>query len=325
MTTVILSLSCVLPTNLLRRIAPRLLVHGQMAAMILIVGFLAALFTSAGVTSAQEAPLHLNPAVEKLAHGQPIVGTQTDDMSLQNCHSLARLNFDYTYVDMEHGPLNLDGLAYCVAAMVDKAAILKKGNAQPNVALFARFPPYGRDLESNDWIVKQALDMGLMGIIFNGVENKEQMTRLIRYMRYPQQKTSKYQQPPGLRGYAPGNAIFAWGVSAAAYERHADVWPLNPEGDLLAIPMIETAEGLKNVDEIAAVPGVGAIFIGAGGDLHQYLGVPQDSPEVEQARQTILAACKAHNVACGITALTKADVDKRLQEGWKMIRTGRGE
>jgi 4-hydroxy-2-oxoheptanedioate aldolase len=226
---------------------------------------------------------------------------------------------------MEHGPLNLDGLAYCVAAMVDKAAILKKGNAQPNVALFARFPPYGRDLESNDWIVKQALDMGLMGIIFNGVENKEQMTRLIRYMRYPQQKTSKYQQPPGLRGYAPGNAVFAWGVSAAEYERRADVWPLNPEGDLLAIPMIETAEGLRNVDEIAAVPGVGAIFIGAGGDLHQYLGVPQDAPEVEQARQTILAACKAHNVACGITALTKADVDKRLKEGWKMIRTGRGE
>jgi 4-hydroxy-2-oxoheptanedioate aldolase len=320
-----LVLSCVLATNPLRRFAPRSFAHRLRSAAFVVVAFLAALFAPAGIASAQEAPLHLNPAVEKLAHGQPIIGTQTDDMSLQNCHSLARLNFDYTYVDMEHGPLNLDGLAYCVAAMVDKAAILKKGNAQPNVALFARFPPYGRDLESNDWIVKQALDMGLMGIIFNGVENKEQMTRLIRYMRYPQQKTSKVQQPPGLRGYAPGNAIFAWGVSAAEYERHADVWPLNPEGDLLAIPMIETAEGLKNVDEIAAVPGVGAIFIGAGGDLHQYLGVPQDSPEVEQARQTILAACKAHNVACGITALTKAEVDKRLKEGWKMIRTGRGE
>jgi 2-keto-3-deoxy-L-rhamnonate aldolase RhmA len=89
--------------------------------------------------------------------------------------------------------------------------------------------------------------------------------------------------------------------------------------------MIETAEGLKNVDEIASVPGVGAIFVGAAGDLHQYLGVPRDSPEVEEALQTILKACKAHNVPCGITAITKADVDKRLKEGWKMIRTGRGE
>jgi 4-hydroxy-2-oxoheptanedioate aldolase len=292
---------------------------------LMLVASIGVLVTPARIASAQQAPLHLNPAIEKLAHGQSIIGIQTDDMSLQNCHSLARVDFDYAYVDMEHGPLNLDGLAYCLAAMVDKAAVLKKGNAQPNVALFARFPAYGRDLESNDWIVKQALDIGLMGIIFNGVDNKEQMTRLIQYMRYPQQRTSKYQQPPGLRGYAPGNATFAWGISAAEYERRADLWPLNPGGDLLAIPMIETAEGLKNVNEIASVPGVGAIFIGAAGDLHQYLGVPQDSPEVEQARQTILAACKAHNVACGITALTKADVDKRLKEGWKMIRTGRGE
>jgi 4-hydroxy-2-oxoheptanedioate aldolase len=251
---------------------------------------IAALYMLSGGLFAQQAPLHLNPAIEKLAHGQPMIGIQTDDMSLQNCHSLARLDFDYAYVDMEHGPLNLDGLAYCVAAMVDKAAVLKKGNAQPKVALFARFPPYGRDLESNDWIVKQALDMGLMGVIFNGVDNKEQMMRLVRYMRYPQQKTSKFQQPPGLRGYSPGNAVFAWGISSAEYEQHADVWPLNPEGDLLAIPMIETAEGLKNVNEIASVPGVGALFIGAGGDLHQYLGVPQSSPEVEEARQTILAA-----------------------------------
>jgi 4-hydroxy-2-oxoheptanedioate aldolase len=288
--------------------------RGLATTVSVFVAFVIVFVTVPPIARAQQAPLHLNPAVEKLAHGQPIVGIQTDDMSLQNCHSLARVDFDYAYVDMEHGPLNLDGLAYCIAAMVDKAAVLKKGNAQPKVALFARFPAYGRDLESNDW-----------GIIFNGVDNKEQMTRLIQYMRYPQPKTSKYPQPSGLRGYAPGNATFAWGISAPEYERRADVWPLNPEGDLLAIPMIETAEGLKNVNEIAAVPGVGAIFIGAGGDLHQYLGVAQDAPEVEQARQTILAGCKAHNVACGITALTKAQIDKRLAEGWKMIRTGRGE
>src|SRR6202790_3080357 len=326
MTRIILVPSRILGTNPSRRLAPQSFSHRPIAAIIVMVAFLAAIGLAAGNAAAQQAPQHLHPAVEKLAHGQPSIGTQTDDMSLQNCHALARLDVDYSYVDMEHGPLNLDGLAFCIAAMVDKAAVLKKHNPQPNVALFARFPPYGRDLESNDWIVKQALDMGLMGIIFNGVDNKEQMMRLVQYMRYPQQKTSKYQQPSGLRGSAPGNPSFAWGVSTGEYELHADVWPLNPEGDLLAIPMIETAEGLKNVDEIAAVPGVGAIFLGNGGDLHQYLGVPRrDSPEVEQARQTILAACKAHNVVCGITALTKADVEKRLKEGWKMIRTGTGE
>jgi 4-hydroxy-2-oxoheptanedioate aldolase len=289
----------------------------------LIAAILASSLLPCAALFAQQSPLHLNPAIEKLAKGEPMIGTQTSDMSLQNCHSLARLNMDYVYVDMEHGPLNLDGLAYCVAGMVDKAEILKRGNAQPKVALFARFPPYGRDLDSNDWIVKQALDMGLMGIIFNGVDNKEQMERLVRYMRYPQMKTSKYQNPPGLRGYGPTNAVFAWGIPQAEYERRADLWPLNPEGDLLAIAMIETAEGLKNVNEIAAVPGVGALFIGVGGDLHQYLGVPQNSSALEEARQVILAACKSHNIACGITATTREEIDRRLKEGWKMIRTGR--
>jgi 2-keto-3-deoxy-L-rhamnonate aldolase RhmA len=78
---------------------------------------------------------------------------------------------------------------------------------------------------------------------------------------------------------------------------------------------------LKNADAIAAVPGVGAIFVGAGGDLHQYLGVDINAPEVEQGFQTILRACLAHNVACGITALSGPDIARRLAEGWKMIRT----
>src|SRR6202163_4716843 len=76
---------------------------------ILIAALFLAFSVLTGSTPAQQLPLHLNPAVEKLALGQPILGTQTDDVSLQNCHSLARMDFDYSYVDMEHGPLNLDG------------------------------------------------------------------------------------------------------------------------------------------------------------------------------------------------------------------------
>src|SRR4029077_548705 len=82
--------------------------------------------------------------------------------------------------------------------------------------------------------------------IFNGIDNAEQALLAVRNMRYPQRKTSKYPDPPGLRGYAPGVAVWWWGVSAAEYERRADLWPLNPDGNLLAIMMIETTEGLKN-------------------------------------------------------------------------------
>jgi 4-hydroxy-2-oxoheptanedioate aldolase len=140
-------------------------------------------------------------------------------------------------------------------------------------------------------------------------------------MRYPTNKKSKYPNPPGVRGYAPTNAIWWWGIPDAEYERRADVWPLNPDGDLLAIMMIESEEGLKNADAIAATPGVGAIFLGAGADLSRNLGIERNSPQLEESFQIILKACLAHNVACGITAQTPADISKRLAQGWKMIRS----
>jgi 4-hydroxy-2-oxoheptanedioate aldolase len=232
---------------------------------------------------------------------------------------MARSDIDYVYLEMEHGPMDFQGLHHFAVGMIDKLAIVKKGNAQPNVALFARFAPAGRD--GGDWVVKQALDLGLMGVIFNDVDSAEQATRAVQSMRYPQMRTSKYPTPLGTRGHAPGYALWVWGVSAEEYERRADVWPLNPDGDLMAIVMIESAEGVKNVDAIAATPGVGALFLGQGSDLSHSLGVPQNSPEVEQAFQTILKACLAHNTPCGITATSSDNIAKRLREGWKMIRT----
>jgi 4-hydroxy-2-oxoheptanedioate aldolase len=277
-----------------------------------------ALFASAAL--AQSTPQHLNPVIEKLAAGKPIIGFQTGDLSLENARNVARTSIDYVYLEMEHGPMDFQGLHHFALGMIDKAAIVKKGNAQPNVALFARFAPSGSE-PGGAWVVKQALDLGLMGVIFNDIDTPEQATKAVQSMRYPQMRTSKYPNPPGTRGYALGNALWVWGISEAEYERRADVWPLNPEGDLMAIIMIESAEGLKNVDAIAATPGVGAIFLGQGSDLSRSLGVPRNSAEVEQAFQTILKACQAHNVACGITATNGENVARRLKEGWKMIRT----
>lgn len=267
--------------------------------------------------AAQRAPVHLNPVIEKLAHGQAFVGAQTGDLSFENARTLARAPIDYVYVDMEHTPLDFQGLHAFNIGMIDKAAVLKKNSVAPNVALFARFPP---EADQAGWVVKQALDIGLMGIIFNGVDTKDQALAAVQSMRYPQLRGSKYFEPAGKRGAAPALATWIWGVSTEEYERHADLWPLNPEGDLLAIAMIESPEGVKNLDAILSVPGIGAVFIGNANDLRHTMGVPATSPEVEAARQTILAGCKRHNVACGITVNSGAEMVQRLGEGWKMIR-----
>jgi 4-hydroxy-2-oxoheptanedioate aldolase len=283
--------------------------------------FIAALLGIAVLTpsgpAAQQAPVHLNPVIEKLSKGQAFVGVNTGDLSLENARTLARAPIDYVYVDMEHTPLDFAGLHMFNIGMIDRAAAAKKGSVAPNVALFARFPP---EADEGAWVVKQALDIGLHGVIFNGVDTRGQALAAVQSMRYPQLRGSKYYEPQGKRGAAPALATWIWGLSAEEYERHADLWPLNPEGDLIAIAMIESVEGMKNLDAILSVPGIGAAFIGNANDLRHSMGVPPTSPEVEAARQTILSGCKRHNVACGITVASGADMVKRLNEGWKMIR-----
>jgi 4-hydroxy-2-oxoheptanedioate aldolase len=269
---------------------------------------------------AQQAPAHLNPMIERLAAGKPVFGVSTADLSMDNAHALARADIDYVRIEMEHGPMNMESLRNFLIGMIDKETTLKRGTAQVNVAPIARFAPYGR--ENAEWVPKQALDIGLMGVMFNDIDDKEQALRAVRNMRYPQLKTSKYLEPNGLRGAGSMNALWFWGISSAEYSRRADVWPLNPQGDLLAIMMIESVEGLQHIDEIASVPGVGIIFPGAAVDLANAMGIPGNAPEKEAALQTILKSCKAHNVACGVVANTPADVQKRIQEGWKYIDFG---
>ena len=265
-----------------------------------------------------QATWHLNPVIARLEAGEIVYGLSTQDLSLSYARQVARAPVDFLYVDMEHSPMDFPALRTFLLAMGDKQAILEKGSVHPNVALLARFAPSA--LES-EWVVKQALDLGLHGVIFNGVDTPEQAAFAVSTMRYPQLRDSRYPEPKGIRGASAGNATWAWGVTSAEYMRRADPWPLNPEGDLFAVMMIESVEGLRNLDAIAATPGVGALFPGAGGDLSRSLGVTQDSPELGAAFQQILAACLRHDVACAITANSGEDVTRRVQEGWRIIRT----
>src|SRR2546425_1134955 len=93
------------------------------------------------------------------------------------------------------------------------------------------------------------------------------------------------------------------------------------KGDLLAILMIESVEGLQNLDAIATTPGVGALFVGQASDLTRSMGVRPGSPEVEAGLQKVLAACKTHKVACAISANTGNDIARRVKEGWNIIRS----
>jgi 4-hydroxy-2-oxoheptanedioate aldolase len=71
-----------------------------------------------------------------------------------------------------------------------------------------------------------------------------------------------------------------------------DLWPLHPDGDLLAIIMIESVDGLQNLNTIASTPGVGT-----ANDLTRSMGVRPRSPEVEAGLQKVVSMCEARRAS----------------------------
>ena len=209
--------------------------------------------TNVSATSAQQSYLHLNPVIEKLSQGKHVFGVSTSDFSLQNARSLARdSDIDFVYLDMEHGAMRFDQLEIFLSGMTDKAGILERGNAQAHPAVFARFAPYAS--EEAQWVVKHALDLGLMGILINNVEDAAAGGEHRAHDAIHAGRDSTIPTPRGVRGTA-GAAPWFWGISGAEYRQRADLWPLNPEGDLLFWPMIETVEGREECRRDRPGPG----------------------------------------------------------------------
>jgi 4-hydroxy-2-oxoheptanedioate aldolase len=111
-------------------------------------------------------------------------------------------------------------------------------------------------------------------------------------------------------------AAWFWGLSRPEYSRRADLWPANPDGEILLFLQIETVLGVKNVNEILSVPGIGVVFVGPN-DLSWSLGVPQGSAEHEEAVQLVVDAARARNIPAAIT-VTEADVLRRLKQGFRI-------
>ncbi len=266
---------------------------------------------------AQSTEVRLNKTIELLENDKPSFGLLSFDYSLSNARSLARSGLDFIIIDMEHAPFDVERIRLFLLGMTDKRSILEKGNLQPSVVPFVRIPASGgEDVLAQ---VKQVLDVGVFGVMFPSVSTAEEAEMAVRATRYPQLNGADDYYPAGLRGRNPSNAVWYWGVSD--YHGKADVWPLDPDGELLAIIQIETAEGVNNIEEIVSVPGAGVIFIGPS-DLSTAMGYASAAaPEVESAIQIVLAACIAHDVPCAITTNSRS-VEQRIEEGFRFVTVG---
>jgi 4-hydroxy-2-oxoheptanedioate aldolase len=267
-----------------------------------------------GLVSAQGTTVRINGAIDKLARGKSLAGAIMYDFSLYAAAQFASSDLDFIIIDMEHRGLDFERLETFLLGTTNKAEIAKQGNLQVRVPPIVRIPTYGR--APNEAIVKQVLDMGAFGIMFPAIENKAQALEAVSAARYPQMKGSKYPNPVGRRGNGNMPAAWFWGLTRPEYSLRADIWPANPNGEILLFLQVETVEGVRNINEILSVPGIGVLFVGPN-DLSWSLGVPQGSPEHEEAVQLVLDACMARNIPAAIT-VTEADVLRRLKQGFRI-------
>lgn len=260
----------------------------------------------------------INKLIELFENNEPGFGVLSFDYSLNNARSLATSGLDFVFIDMEHAPFDVERLQEFLLGMTNKRLIIEKGSLQPDVVPFVRIPAAG-GAEELIAQAKQVLDLGVFGIFFPAIHTRDQAELAVRATRYPQYNGAPDYEPPGLRGRNPSNAVWYWGIND--YHAKADVWPLDPQGELLAMMFIESAEGVENIDEIIDVPGLGAIFIGPS-DLSTSMGYASPAaPQVEEAIQKVLQACLDNDVPCAITT-GQGSVEERIEQGFSFVTVG---
>ena len=164
--------------------------------------------------------------------------------------------------------------------------------------------------------ISKQLNLGTSGVMFVGAESAAEVKQGLAAMRFAGNG--------GTRPDEVGSAPAYWGMSDQEYRRKADLWPLNPRGELINWTIIESKEGLKHVREIAAVKGIGVLWPGAGTLRGVFSTTGADGKKVldqaawEAAIQQVLAACKEFHVACGFPAGPN-DIEMRMQQGFSVF------
>jgi 2-keto-3-deoxy-L-rhamnonate aldolase RhmA len=250
--------------------------------------------------SGQGAPkprVRLNKIIEQFEQGKPAFAGE-----------------HWQFISIEH-TLLFDDYAKALASLQPA-----KGEVRPRLTPVVRIVPSADEPFKS--AVKQVLDDGAFGVVLPDVETKEQVMRFVSAMRYPQQPGSKYPRPEGVRGWGPvGARRMMGGLSDLEHHLRADLWPLNPDGELLAIVMIETREAVKNIYDILKVPGLGGALIGPF-DLSLSLGSGNPAPDVRstavvQATATVAKACVELKKLCG--TFGSPDINATLAQGFTLI------
>ncbi len=260
----------------------------------------------------------LNRVIAALESGQTAFASfaQADR---ESAIAMSTSAYDGIIFEMEHNPYDIAALRDGLQYLLNRGQIARAGSVVPAVTPLVRIPPNGA--EKAHVHAKQVLDLGAYGVVWPHISSVEEAYNAVAACRYPRLRGTPRDEPAGVRGDGPTAAIRYWGVTQAEYYERADVWPLDPNGEILVILMMEDTRGIENLPEIlTTVPGIGAILIGEG-DLSQELGVPRqyEHPLVVEWMQRVVTTCKAHGVPVGHPHVDTKNVARIVDDGYRFL------
>jgi 2-keto-3-deoxy-L-rhamnonate aldolase RhmA len=155
--------------------------------------------------------------------------------------------------------------------------------------------------------LKRVLDIGVAGVMVPMIGSRSEAERLVDALRYP---------PDGGRGIASGRAT--------GYGHNFEEYVNSANGNILTIAQIETEAGLENAEEIAAVDGIDALFVGPA-DLSGALDMfgQWESPAFEETIERIVDASHAADTPVGTLTLETGDIQSRLDQGFDFLIAGK--
>lgn len=208
--------------------------------------------------------------------------------SLDVAEIMASVGFDYLWIETEHAPM---GFAHAQALIQ---------------AVGGRCPCLVRIPDKREVWVKKALDIGCDGIIVPQVRSATEAREIVQWSLYP---------PDGQRSVGVSRA-HGFGMTFREY-----VGTVNDE--LVIVIQAEHVEAVRNIESIAAVPGIDAVLIGPF-DLSGSLGVlgETDHPQVLEAIRRVRRACQAAGVPLGIFASDASMAKEYVEQGFSLIAVG---
>jgi 2-keto-3-deoxy-L-rhamnonate aldolase RhmA len=232
-----------------------------------------------------------NPFKNLLAQAQVPLGTWLMSGAPSTAEAMGCIGFDWLVVDMEHVPIDYKDAYHILQAIAGTKAV-----------------PVVRLAWNDPVLVKRALDIGAQALMFPFVQNAEEARKAVASTRYP----TAGEPFPGTRGYAAMHRASRY-TTAADYGKRAN-------DGIFRMIQLETPAAIERLEEIAAVDGVAAIFMGPG-DLSSALGVIGNvaHPSVQAALEDAAERCRKLGKPIGTVGPTPEMVKDFIGYGYHFV------